>query len=156
MILLNQILYLLAKNNNDERGWSQYLIFLVMAVIWIFGGISKYKRSKVNKSDFPEEEPDYDQIGRALKQKKSAAQQQKRKLHEKLTPPTKKKSPLKKQKFKLKDLTPLEMPKKITKITPTTAETLIKLQTPNDLKAAILYHEILGKPLSLRDYNSPN
>ena len=35
-------------------------------------------------------------------------------------------------------------------------EKLLKFEEPGDLKAAVIYREILGKPVGLRNYQPPN
>ena len=40
-------LILAARNNDDGGGWVQLLVFLVMAIFWIVGGIKKARANKV-------------------------------------------------------------------------------------------------------------
>ena len=55
MNFLAQII--LAARNNDGAGWMKILFIVVMAILWLVGGITKARANKPKDSDFPEEQP---------------------------------------------------------------------------------------------------
>lgn len=157
---------LAARRYDEDAGWMQLLVFVVMAVFWALGSIIKAKKSK--KTGFEEEEkqleetfPEYkQQMGRQAKfQQKKAAYPE----------PAAKSDSAKAEKIPLsvslkdykqsvtKSLTETEKKAEQPDISlmqsqpPAGIDFAPNLEDPENLKRAVVYYEVLGKPLSLRD-----
>ena len=156
--LLNEMV--LAARNNDEGGWMQLLVFAVMAVIWIVGGIIKARQNKVTADDFPEEQKSEKHkviplnVKELLESKKirhAPAQiaQKPENIVEDLTA----------QRFERAGEKHIKIPESVKteakrfkhpEHTEVKKERLLRINEPDELKKAIIYAEIIGKPLSLR------
>ena len=147
---------------NEDGGWMQLLVFVVMAVIWAIGGILKAKKNKESMDQErqlsgkrPRPQPqraavDANKItqlsvlmqkpGRLIQNQKQAklfdVVEQDQEVAESVRELSLKSKPLKTT-FKRAQ-------------TEQIVEDLVKLEGPDDLRSAILHYEILGKPLSLR------
>ena len=150
---------------NDDGGWMQILIFLIVTAFWLIGGFLKARANKIGDKDFPEEQGDEDV--------KPNRQQQPHKWIERIRQvPVEAKTGIRKReipKLKLKSLFDAE-PVKIepvikpmsVKLTPKSSESTVKTgaeisveslfnrDDPNSLQKAILHYEVLGKPMALR------
>ena len=130
------------------------LVFVVLAVIWVIGGIIKARANKLKQED--EEQPvqpsqekiAYPQpIAQKLAAKAQDIQLQPSTIHKAFKETQELASePLEKLKDKPLGLWPEEtaQPKTIIE------EPLFDFDDPDGLRRAILHYEILGKPLSLR------
>ena len=158
---------LAARRYDEDAGWMQLLVFVIMAVFWALGSIIKAKRSK--KTEFEEEE---EQLEETFPEHRQQMSQQ-------TTRPQQKKSvypgPAIKRDFTKAEKIPLSVSLKVYKesVTKSLTETEKKterpdislerprppagidfapnLEDPENLKRAVVYYEVLGKPLSLRD-----
>lgn len=171
-----QFVLAVRDNNDQDGGWIQLLVFVVMAVLWTLGGIRKAKANKIKDSDFADEEFEKGDepptqlhpavTGRPLSEKafepaaKPAHTIEQRKLSvleqriglKPFAKPDKIKKlrevslePIKEQEFGLRS--------KISLQTETPKEPpafLLNFDETDALKKAVLYHEILGKPLALK------
>lgn len=156
---LAQIILAARGRDTDNRGWTQLLIFLVMAVFWLIGGIAKARANKVKESDFSEEQPKEPTSTSRPPQRQP---QLKIRRLDKLMPTaqaeptypkivaqqlTAQKQP---PKPALKPKIPSQLVAKKTTPAEPAAIPLLDFKDVDQLKKAILYREILGKPLALR------
>ena len=165
---LDWIQIVLAARNNDGEGWTNILFIVVMGVIWLVGGILKARANKVRKDEFEQEHKHPQETRQARIQR----QEQLRRAHMEevgsqfavvketpRTPPFERPVDLVEQ----KPVRPKPKPRKKVSIEPTRLsvktskndflpiDSKLELDSPDQLKKAILYHEILGKPVGLRD-----
>lgn len=202
--LFSQIILAARSQENDERGWMQLLILIIVGVVY---GIATLARAKANKVNLekeepaapPKDKPRYKPVEQWSAPRRSAdrrAAEEGLQVSTQRPPPhlpvqraqrqpgpqpakrpvVRKKPPLvpeqiglpakpalgrvmpdlsmpklgriKKLETKLRPIAEQEQPEPTEKpaFTP-----LLGYEEPNPLRAAILYYEILGKPLSLRD-----
>jgi len=157
MVFLSGQIYVIAQD--EDGGWVQLLVFVVMAVIWALGGILKAKRLKdEQREEEPQRQPARPKrailrpehravgIGEEKTTLRSAFLQN-------IFPDIEKQRPAK----IIKPVeTPVVIKRKPLKTTLKRAEKehivedILKLDNPDDLRRAILHYEILGKPLALR------
>ncbi len=163
-----KIISLLLASNGDDAGWMQFLVFAIMAVIWIVGGIIKMKANKVSQIDEDEESGSKLQAKPEFQQK---TQKLPKKIHLKTSQPTihkpqprqellymreyeqpepiavnlEPKRPAPKPRREMESLEPK------TTHSPQISESLA-LDNVENLRKAILHYEILGKPKALKDY----
>lgn len=149
--MLNFSEQFIAKNDNGG-GWMQLLVFIVLGVFWVVGGILKAKSQKVEKEEEEGEEPPqpttegprrpqrrtYRSIIQEMRGGKVVSQLPKK---IKIQPPQT--SPDRERK-------PISAPLKVAKAEDS-GEALFDFEMPQDWRKAILYYEILGKPLALRN-----
>ena len=163
------IFLILARNGDGEdTGWSQMLVFLVLAVFWIVGGIMKAKTQKANRQQQKQkpqqgskhfQRPDFQQVQKPAEKVTKVYQQAQAALRPEA-------AAKKVEKFQEQIPKPVEMAgavkqaeRKIAKPAEKTVELVVeseRLLIPEDtqqLKTAILHYEILGKPLALREEN---
>lgn len=158
-------LILAARNNTDEdAGWMQLLVFIIMVVFWALGSLIKKKPVK------PQMEDDQ-QLEETIVLQRRASRSPIFQPAPKRVTPTWAPTP---QPDRVQQKTRLNIPPEQTKPQPippaqdelqsltTAVQTpkpspnfLLDLTNPHNLKTAILYHEILGAPLSLRERPTP-
>ena len=156
-VFLGQI-FLAARSKSKGEGLMQMLVFIGMAAFWIIGGIAKARANKIKDSDFPEEEGAEQeapkpavrrQISRPI-QKAVAIPTQRKAVEKPSKPPRLSKLGLKGSAVKT-----VKQPKigdvKETAGKSRAEELFVGLHEADELKRAILYAEILGKPLALRE-----
>ncbi|MBW8002443.1 MAG: hypothetical protein FVQ80_10545 [Planctomycetes bacterium] len=151
---LGQIFLLARGNKSKGEGLMQLLVFVGMAVFWIVGGIAKARANKIKDSDFPEEEGAEDESPKPAVQRqisrpvpKAAAVSTGRKVVEKRSVS---KLGLRGSSVETVKLQKIGDAKEA--VGKSMAEELFGgLHEADELKRAILYAEILGKPLSLRE-----
>ncbi len=155
MCYLTQLILAARNSDGDDSGWMNLLVFIVVAVFYGLGGILKAKAGKIEVEEEEELPPPNET---------PAPHPPRRKISRRI-PDTPKITPQSKPADKLVNLQALEVAD-LSLEAPTISESLEELgdeqkitvgQTLFDaddtdqLKRAILYHEVLGKPLSLRD-----
>jgi len=137
---LSIIQFVLAARNDEEGGWMQLLVFLVMAVLWALSGIKKAKANKIKDSDFAEEQLPEDTGPSAgpYPHPKAISQPLLKKTSRSTSKIDYSAKPHK-----------LDLPNKTTALKPPEAEFTPQLnfEGAETLKKAILYYEVLGKPL---------
>ena len=153
---------IIAARDNDQGGWVQLLVFAIMAVFWVIGGLIKAKQNKITEEDFSEEEKKDKKSPRLIRQFEFEPEE----LHQI------EKKDYGKQERQLKPFSQVRVipseqitesvkprldNRKAMKISgleeitdQTVTEQLLKFEEPDELKRAILYSEIIGKPVSLR------
>jgi hypothetical protein len=166
-------------SNGEDNGWMQILVFVGLAVFYGLSSILKAKANKVKESDFPEEESEEKPVDENL-QKKQERRFEQLSGHEQYLRKVKTAESWAGIKRKIAQFVP-EMPviqpqkpdvqiepDKLTEDVskplkgfkarvPKSEElkkqpaALLDLAGSDDLVRAILYLEILGKPLALRD-----
>ena len=156
--LLNEMV--LAARNNDEGGWAQLLVFVVMAVIWILGGIIKARQNKVTADDFPEEQEDEKHKIIPLDVKKFLESKKIRHVPVQIAQrPGSVDKYLEAQKYERPERKHIKISEsakaesksfKPSEHAEIKKEGLLEISEPDELKKAIIYSEIIGKPLSLR------
>ena len=152
---------LLAKNGDNDVG-MQILVYIVFAVLWVIGAISK----KVQKNQQEKQLQKQNESGHPVSQTKEIPQPKGHVFHKpQQAPDSSKIALIKRLQSKIKKI---EHPKAAeNKKIPAmqaytkppedhkpsyTQEMIADLTTdPDSLKKAILYQEILGKPVGLRD-----
>ena len=161
---------ILAARNRDSDGWTNILSIVVLAIFWAVVGIVKAKANKASRVDENDTPPDRQRslIGRpdraatpAQRAKTAAVRPivHKPPAHPRMQP--KQFAPAaaaeKNRRPEIRRLKGLKDEPLVTAtgqaIEPERfidSESLFKLDDPDELKRAILHHEILGKPLSLR------
>jgi len=159
---------LAARNYDEDSGWMQFLVFIIIAVIFAINTL--IKKSRENKTQF---EDDRDLEG--------MLEQPTHKQHQEVKPAVKK-SVSSKQKPVSREASvelrqsrssrmhgsnvkTLEMPQ-VTQLSsseehavateekaerPKAVETLVDLNNPDGLRKAVVLYEVIGKPISLRD-----
>ena len=170
---MNNILaqIILAARNEDDQGWMQILVFLVMGVVWLVGGLMKARANKVKQSDFSDGEKK-SQPPRPLQSQLHTSPEPMPKTFRQASPIPDSTAP------KSIEMTAPQLPnvKKISQLRSLELEPTAKVQKslsellnsgssapsaqrfrglidvddPDALKRAILHYEILGKPVSLR------
>ena len=156
---LNNIL--LAKNGDNDVG-MQMLVYIVFAALWIIGVISKKAQKKQQENQLQKQ----NKSEHPVSQTKEIPQPKGNIVHKfQQTPNSSKIALIKKLQSKIKKIKPpiVTETKKIPAMQAYTKppedqkhnyrqEMIADLTTdPDSLKKAILYHEILGKPIGLRD-----
>ena len=164
--ILSQIT-ILARNNDDDGGWVQLLIFLVMAVFWVVGGILKAKANRASTEDGqqgpkPAQKPPQ---ARPTARVRPLAQLQPQKPQIAVRKePVAQRFAAAQKAYEPKLEGPIEIIPKSEKITqldlirspaakatkPQDTKSILELKDSDDLRKAILHYEILGKPLALR------
>ena len=149
-----------------DRGWVQLLVFLVMGVLYAVASIKKMNANKIKKDDFPEEEEQPQQqpsmkTAKAsfaqLRRGRDAIQQRldmhgKRPRHAKTAVSAKPKVNIKKPSRQVGS--PYERTRAAETAAATPASAVMAaagLYQMDNLKNAVIYHEILSKPVALRD-----
>ncbi|MCK4752410.1 MAG: hypothetical protein KAS75_03115 [Planctomycetes bacterium] len=140
MCYLTQLI--LAARNGDGNGadWMNILVLVVLAAFYGLGGILKAKANKLEDEQQPEQpepahKPPHPQRRKINRHKPSV-----RKIAPQAEPADRLLT------LEVPELTPIKETEQ-----QTVAETLFDFDDADGLKRAILYYEILGKPLSLRD-----
>jgi len=150
----------LAARGNKSKGESlmQMLVFVVITILWIIGGIAKARANKIKDSDFPEEEGAEQELPKLVAQRqisrpiqKAAAMPTQKKVVEKPSESPK----LSKLGLRGSAVKTVKLPKigdaKEAAGKSRAEELFSGLHEADELKRAILYAEILGKPLALRE-----
>lgn len=150
------------------------LIFVAMGVIWLFSGIAKARANKIKDSDFPEEEPEPEPVGRGLKpiQTEPERPEQRHPRAESKPLLTTLRQQLYSADYPLEEVEEIKKPEmpaikpivrapavvKVDELSQAAkkdrtikSKRFLELDSTDELKKAILYCEILGKPVSLRD-----
>ncbi|MBL7106692.1 MAG: hypothetical protein ISS77_03690 [Phycisphaerae bacterium] len=156
--LLNNIM--LAARKNDESGWTQLLVFAVMAVVWILGGIIKARQNKITDKDFAEEQEDEKHKIITLNAKELIESKKIRHAPTQIAQkPENVIEDLAVQGFEKVKKKHIRMPEfakaeskslKHPEHAEAEKESLLRINEPDELKKAIIYAEIIGKPLALR------
>lgn len=156
--LMQIVLAARGDKNNKGENFIQILVFVVMAAFWIIGGIAKARGNKIKDSDFPEEESEEQEspkpivrqhIQRFVK-REVAKPVQKSGIGEKPSGfPRLSNLGLRESAVKTDKLPKIGDVKEVV-VKSRAAELFGGLHKANELKRAILYAEILGKPLALR------
>jgi hypothetical protein len=169
MIRVNSFLLqiiLAARRYDEDSGWMQLLVFVIMAVFWALGSIIKARKSKKTEFEEEEEQPEEAFSERMQQMSRQMGPQQKKSVYP---------GPAIKRDFAKAEKIPLSVSLKDYKesVTKSLTETEKKaerpdisserpqppagidfapnLEDPENLKRAVVYYEVLGKPLSLRD-----
>ena len=155
----------LAARGDDVEGWTQMLVFLMVAVFWVIGGIIKARTKKTDQEDQDQPTPEPPRMLRTSKRKRlqeilygETQRPTARTPHERPGPqiPSLQPDVKEPQRFVSKSAKKLE--DKYAGI-PAPAETheaepaigsLLDFSDVDELKKAILHYEILGKPIALR------
>ncbi len=156
-----------AVRNNDDGGgkWVQLLVFILVVVFWLIGGIAKTRARR-----FEEAPPDEGKGGPRLRQKMKGSRHAVRMPARRVARPqpqarateiqpvaetfaeplAEEQVSFAQQKFvKLKGLGKMKMTGKTEPMAQPSID--LKFDDSDDLKRAILHYEILGKPISLRN-----
>lgn len=155
--LMQIVLAARGDKNNKGENFIQILVFVVMAAFWIIGGIAKARANKVKDSDFPEEESEKQEAPKLAVQRhilrpiqKTAAIPTQKKVIEKPSGfPRLSNLGLRESAVKTDKLPKIGDVKEVV-VKSRAAELFGGLHEADELKRAILYTEILGKPLALR------
>ncbi|MHC4123017.1 MAG: hypothetical protein ACYSSI_05530 [Planctomycetota bacterium] len=161
----------LAARHKDESDWTQFLVFGLVAVFWIISGIIKAKSGKTDSEQRQQEAAALKKRRQELKAQRQAVKAAIPERPRKPSRPIRQPQP---QKTTVGQLYPEIIPKPvqpIPEIKEKTTDSSLGMQDidlrsrqveteaakwafdfddTEKLKRAILYHEILGKPLSLR------
>ena len=160
-----------AAGNND--GWTNNLFFIVLVAFWIIGAIVKAISKKAGKEQAapqqPREEPlvleDVIHDLNELAKKRTPEQPREEQFEPAVSfrsktnayspknmniqaPPAR---PVFHEKTQLMEQAAMPIEEKKKKID-ISSKALIKLDSSTEIRRAIVYYEILGKPISLRDY----
>ena len=151
--MVETVIILARNGDGEDSGWSQILVFVVLAAFWLVGGIMKAKNEKANRQK-QNSQGDKPVFRKPLFQPAPASIARQIGL--------KPKAPA--EKAKKESLKPVEMAgavkraeRKVTKSIAESAEDVFEIpkqiipDDPEQLKAAILHYEILGKPIALRE-----
>jgi hypothetical protein len=160
--MLEQLFFTIsAANGDDDQGnWMQFLVFIIMAVIWSIGGIAKVKSSKAAQKD---QEPSQKKTRRpGIPDSQKRPVQAGPVIRKPITyqPVIEKIEPLDeiseifepeieplKELNNFKPIIKKTEPKSITQ-----KKSILSIDNKDDLRKAILHYEILGKPKALRDF----
>jgi len=159
-----QIFYLvfIAAGNNDNR--TNNLFFIVLAAFWIIGAIVKAigrKSGKVQATPQQPKEKPFESVVSVLSKTIGYSPKMMNIQAPPATPVVYEKAQLMEQAampsqaFLSEEKAPIaqEMPfKEKKKIIDISSKALIKFDSASEIRRAIVYYEILGKPISLRDY----
>jgi hypothetical protein len=154
--------FFVAAGNND--GWKNNLFFIALAAFWIIGAIVKAIGRKSGKEQATPQQSQEKPFEPALSfLSKTIAYSQKMMniqsppatsvVHEKAQ--LMEQAAMPSQAFLSEEKEPIaqEMPfKEKKKIIDISSKALIKFDSASEIRRAIVYYEILGKPISLRDY----
>lgn len=142
--------------NGDDAEWMQLLVFIVLAVVYGLGSILKARTSKTEL----EEEKDVD-ISREKQQRlQGRLQRLKAVLPQLVEQEQPQRQPVQPRLEEAAEIIPMpletikERPIELlgeTKQLEAIFEPVLNLDKPDELKRAILYCEILGKPVALRE-----
>ena len=146
---------LAARNSDDESGWIQLLVFIIVAVIYAIGGILKARSNKQKQQKAaprPQPRPrlrPQPQVPHIRPRPHIAAPAPK--------PPMPRAQPAPSMALQIEPQMEAHVPTSPPKRTePDKLLSLVpELDEPETLKRAILYYEILGRPLSLRQPEAP-
>ena len=147
---------ILAARRKDGDDWTQILVFVVLAAFWVVGGIMKARANKAStlRDEGKEQSP---QPGPARPQRHPVragliepepvtftpiAVEKRRKIPESII-----ETNIQGLKSEIGEVTR----KKASKPAVESAGPILRFEDPDELKKAILYYEILGKPISLRE-----
>lgn len=161
-LLMQIVLAARGDKNNKGENFIQILVFVVMAILWIVGGIAKARSNKIKDSDFQDEQEGEEKklakqpIQRFVK-REVAKSVQKSGIGEKLLAGLKS-SDLGKIELKESIIKPIKLPKmeraisakKVVTEKSRVEELVGDFGEAGKLENAILHSEILGKPLALR------
>jgi len=178
--ILAQLILAARDDNGESAGWIQIIFFVVVAIFYVLGNITKARTNKPNKQDKKQPIGRYQQPQMQCSDKQSSPQSQghpprRKTLRHQHQPTIQSKKP----DIETRPIIQLEtkgLPKKSELSLPTpqfqpifkdlkisgktsqvehaaeyASELLLDCNDPDKLKRAILHYEILGKPLSLRD-----
>jgi len=175
---------ILAARRRDDDGWTSFVPLVIMAAIWIVGGIMKAKANKIKDLDYPEEAEEQARPESKEPQQPKQAQKPRRpiavyqagdrpKSIDARGTVREKTVDVKPAKLKLQPSRPQVAPEIEAVPHPEKQDLGLKRKSktaqkrdkevqpairplfsdePDELKRAILYYEILGKPISLRDF----
>ena len=166
---MQELNYITAANNG-EGGWVQLLVFVVMAALWMLGGLIKARQEKMADKELGEEEENED-----LFKFEKFEHPELETISQKQKPSEVNRSELKKARWQAQDeqtdktdigtyqriSEPVELQQKRNKFSLAAQEhqeselgreMLKDFHQPQELQKAILYSEIIGKPVSLRDH----
>ena len=155
--MTNIINHILANNGNngEDRGWMQILIFIFIAVFYGLSSIIKAKAAKNQQKESLQSQPKKPQPlsfkFTDLQSKLASAINPRPREYRKITiPPQKKPSELTSPSPGPKPVKPRIATSLEPAAEPSRIEELFDYSDPTELRKAILYHEILGKPIALR------
>ena len=150
---------LLAARKDNIRGWTQLLVFMIMAVVWIVGALVKSKASKTTDSDYDEGQadelplPSIERIRRQLGIR-SVITEPAGEAFEAMGAKDMDIAP-KERETASRQADELVQPPKILKTRQKEEKIAEKMffdfEDTEQLKKAILHYEILGKPIALRE-----
>ena len=161
---------ILAARNRDSDGWTNILSIVVLAIFWAVVGIVKAKANKASQTDEDDTPSDRQRSlakrpSRAtIPTQRAAAAAARPIVHKPSAHPRMQPKQFTASAVSEKNRRPKTMRLRGLKDEPLVAatglaieperfidaESLFKLDDPDELKRAILHYEILGKPLSLR------
>lgn len=156
--LLGQVFLVGANNDGKGTPWQQLLILVIVVVFWALGGIVKARTEKAERkeeqqrSERPRRRPVPKQRPRPELARSRSAKPELigKKPGVRVSPAQvelERTIPQGLEKLKFKGLAQrVEEPQ-----AETVVDVLPSLENPDDLVSAILYYEILGKPLALRE-----
>ena len=174
--MVNLFYSIIAAQNKDADDWINMLVFIVLAVFWAIGGIAKArskKKGRPNERKQPEMprirpksfEDRVQTIRERLEFAKSQFQERQIQEIEEETEPQIAQMPAKRYTEQKKPQGLVSDFARETKIKPLESDIteqlpeeladdyLLNLFGQDNLKRAIVYSEILGKPVSLREHN---
>ncbi len=154
---------ILAARNNDYGNWGQLLVFIVLAIFWIVGAITKVRENKGGEEEefVKPVEPRRPQPQRRVQRQRPVSRPERQgadaaKLGTHM--PSQKRGALStasvEQSVKLADKAVAGLGADI--VSPEigyeiAASPVVDFADPEELRRAILHYEILGKPLSMRE-----
>jgi len=141
---------LAVRRGDDEGGWIQLLIFIVMLVFFVISSIAKSSSEKRQQEKAKAAEESLSQLRRRVMTHPKPPASGKKNFSHKM--PTKPVIPetVKIQPVEKVPTSEEEAPKKEKEAESLSAE-LIALEKYDELAKGIIYSEILGKPLALRE-----
>jgi len=169
--LLAEIILGARRHEDDKGGWMQILVFIVVGVFYALGSILKRKANKITESDFPDEQQQEPSVSEGFEEEavqpvgdeRHRAYGREIKIPPKLVKhirpifgkidtrtfgePEEVKKPVGRALKPIKKLNVgLSEKKEVEKKT----GPLLDIEQTDELRRAIVYSEILGKPVSLR------
>ncbi|MFC1676985.1 hypothetical protein ACFL3G_07980 [Planctomycetota bacterium] len=142
-----------------DRGQGKWIFPIVLAVFWAVGGILKARANKASTMRDEEKEQQHQpELAHPQPRRKRAELfepgpvtvspapvQKRRKVHDRII-----QTNIEGLKSKIDGITRKETPQQSLE----TSGPILRFEEPDELKKAILYHEILGKPVSLKESQS--
>ena len=152
---------ILAFSDGEDTGWTQLLVFVVVAVLYGLANIVKSRAQKAGRLKEEEEEKEGFKLPKTTEKAPAGTAEKKPYLKAKAPQPivsyVSHKQPLPivaSEELVVKPLIEKEVEIVSETILPeaeSTKESLVDLDDPAELRKAILHYEILSKPLSLRE-----